>query len=68
MSDIAGGNFAADDGTGYDFSSVNNRRDDDDVETAINAELEEELGVAGLLVAKAKIFSDKNGANVKVAD
>ena len=66
MSDIAGGNFAADDSAGDDFALVDDWRKDDDLKAAFGAELRQELGVAGLLMAEAKIFADEDGANLKI--
>ena len=68
MSDIATSDFAADDGAGDDFSLVNDRRKNDDVEATLGAEQKKHAGVAGLFVAEAEIFSDKNGAHLKIAD
>src|ERR1043166_2350688 len=68
LGDFAGGNFAANDGAGDDFPVSGDRRNGDDFESVSAAEFAEQISVAGLLVAEAKIFADEHRANLQLSD
>src|SRR5579872_384813 len=68
MRDVAFRDFATDDRAGDDFSFVDDRRDDHHLEAALRSQFDEQTSVAGLLVAEAKIFPDKNSTYVKILD
>lgn len=68
VGDVAFGDFAADDGAGNDFSAEDDRRNDHDFEAMIGAKFGEELYVASLLVAEAKIFTNQDGFYMQIAD
>ena len=68
MADVACGDFAADDGAGDDFAFVNYGRKNDDFEAVLRAKFLKRAGVAGLFVPEAKIFPDKDSADLKTAD
>src|SRR2546422_55390 len=52
---VARSDFAANDGAGDDFSSIDDRRNDDDVESVYCAKFREQLHVARLLMPETKI-------------
>src|SRR6266478_1635163 len=65
---VARGNFAANDGAGDDFSPIDHRRNDHDVEPVFCAKFREQLHIARLLMPEAKIFTDQNGLYVQIAE
>ena len=67
MGDVAGGDFAADYGTGDDFFLERYRRDYFDGEPMMRAQFSQPSYVSGLLVAEAKIFPYEHGAYMKAA-
>src|SRR5258708_24611090 len=64
---VARGDFAANDGAGDDFSTIDHRRNDHDVEPVFCAKFREQLHVARLLMPEPKIFTDQNGLYVQIA-
>src|SRR6267154_5119580 len=64
---VACGNFATNDGAGDDFSSIDHRRNDHDVEPVFCAKFREQLHAARLLMPETKILSDQNGLYVQIA-
>src|SRR5712692_6809113 len=63
VGDVAGCDFAADHGAGDDFSLVGDWRNDLHREAVARAQSAQQVHVAGLLMAEAKVLSDQNGAN-----
>ncbi len=64
--DVAFGNLLADERAGNDLAIENHGGMDDDVEAVAHAEFAKEFYVAGLLVAKAEIIADDDGADVEL--
>src|SRR6266478_5841538 len=58
VGDIAFGDFAANDGAGDDFSAIDHRGNNHNVESVFCAKFGEPLHVARLLMPEAKIFAD----------
>src|SRR5713226_7365565 len=65
---VARGNFAANDGAGHDFSAIDDRRNDDNVESVFCAKFREQLHVACLLMPEPKIFTVQNGLYVQITE
>src|SRR5260370_16718847 len=65
---VARGNFAANDGAGDDFSPIDHRRNDDDVESVFYAKFREQLHVARLLMPEPKIFTDHTALYVHITE
>src|SRR6266852_7355483 len=68
VGDVAFGDFPANDGAGDDFSAIDHRGDNHNVESVLGAKFGEPFHVARLLMPEAKIFSDQNGSYVQIAD
>src|SRR5712692_7889085 len=64
---VAFGNFPANDGAGNDFSAIDHRGNNHDVESIICTKLGEQLHVTRLFMSEAKIFAHENGLNMQIA-
>src|SRR5882724_6540099 len=62
------GDFPANDGAGDHFPSIDDGRNNHDVEAVLRAKLGEQFHVAGLLVPESKIFTDQNSLYMQIAD
>src|SRR5262245_14376368 len=65
--DVAIGDLFANERAGDHFATVNHWGKDDDLEPVFRAQPSQEIHIAGLLVAEAKIFSDEQGPDAQVA-
>src|SRR5467141_440175 len=65
---VALGDFAANDGAGDDFSAIDHRGNDHDIESMFCAKLGQQLHVTRLPMSKAKIFADQNGLYTQIAE
>lgn len=61
---VALGDFPANDGAGDHFSSIDDGRNNHNVEAVLRTKFGEQFHVAGLFVPEAKIFADQNGLYV----
>src|SRR6266849_2228599 len=62
---VAFGNFPANDGAGNDFSVIDHRGNNHDVESMFCTKLGEQLHITRLLMSEAKIFAHENGLNTQ---
>src|SRR5260370_13734266 len=67
MGHVAFGNFPANDGAGDDFSVIDHRGNNHDVESIFCTKLGEQLHVTRLIMSEAKIFAHENALNTQIA-
>src|SRR6266849_5133891 len=68
VGDVAFGDFPANDGAGNDFSAINHRGNNHDIESVLGAKFGEQLHVARLLMPETEIHADQTGSYVQIAD
>src|SRR5712692_6285408 len=68
VSDVAGGDFAADHSAGNNFSLVGDWRNDLHREAVARAQSAEQVDVARLLMTEAEVFSYQNSTHVQAAN